>query len=532
MGAPASVRISDMVPRALRWGYGKLGARYPRFVVAAQLQLAALVFVGGLAFLRLYVPYTWAEFVRLLLAGAVFLAAENVFAYRLATRLLSPAEAWLRGARDPEQTVAAWRALVDLPTEFLRRWKLWPVLGTATPWSAYTTWELGLPWYEGAILVGGCLVVLIYGTLLRFLAMELTMRPVLEDVARTIPDRTPLPRAGLLLKWKLLLLLPLINVITGVVVAGLSDSGAQGLTDFGVDVLVAFGVSFTLALELTVLFTRSVLGPIQDLRDATRHVAAGDLTVRVPVLSTDETGMLARAFNDAVSGLEERERLQEAFGAYVDPEIAERVARDGLSLDGEEVEVTVLFLDIRDFTAFAEQASAREVVTTLNEFYDLVVPILLKHNGHANKFVGDGLLGVFGAPDRLRNHADAAVAAALEILDAVNRRYRGELRIGIGVNSGPVAAGTIGGGGRVEFTVIGDAVNTASRVEAVTRAIDAELLITEATRCLLSDGGDGWDLCQADVELKGKTERVQLYAPRHVPERSADEQAADVARAS
>jgi class 3 adenylate cyclase len=192
-----------------------------------------------------------------------------------------------------------------------------------------------------------------------------------------------------------------------------------------------------------------------------------------------------------------------------------------VSLEGEEVEVTVLFLDIRDFTAFAESASAREVVATLNEFYDLVVPVLLKHRGHANKFVGDGLLGVFGAPDRLRDHADAAVAAALEVLAVVNDRYRGELRIGIGVNSGPVAAGTIGGGGRVEFTVIGDPVNTASRVEAVTRTVDAELLITDATRCLLSDGGEGWDLFVQDVELKGKTERVQLYAPRRVPQDAA-----------
>jgi class 3 adenylate cyclase len=521
-----------MVPRALRWAYRKLGAKYPRFVIAAQLQLAVLVLVGGLALLRLYVAFTWAEFWRLLLVAAVLLVAENVFAFRLATTLIRPAEAWLRGQRDPDTTVAAWRALVDLPTEFLRRWKVWPVIGTATPWSIYATWELGLVWYEAAILIGGCLVVLIYGVLLRFLAMELTMRPVLEDIASTIPDRTPLPRAGLQLKWKLLLLLPAINIITGVVVAGLSESGTTHLTDLGVDVAVAVGVSLTLSLELTVLLTRSILAPIQDLRDATRQVAGGDYTVRVPVLSTDETGMLARAFNDAVSGLEERERLQEAFGAYVDPEIAERVVREGMSFEGEEVEVTVLFLDIRDFTAFAEQASAREVVTTLNEFYDLVVPILLKHNGHANKFIGDGLLGVFGAPDRLRHHADAAVAAALETLDAVHRRYGGELRIGIGVNSGPVAAGTIGGGGRVEFTVIGDPVNTASRVEAVTREIDAELLITEATRCLLSDGGDGWDLRQADVELKGKTERVQLYAPRHVPKAPADEQAPDVARAS
>jgi len=132
------------------------------------------------------------------------------------------------------------------------------------------------------------------------------------------------------------------------------------------------------------------------------------------VLSTDETGALSRAFNDAVSGLEERERLREAFGAFVDPEIADRVLREGSVLEGDELEVSVLFLDIRDFTAFAERASAREVVALLNDFYEHVVPVLLRHGGHANKFVGDGLLGVFGAPDRRPDHADRAVAAALE----------------------------------------------------------------------------------------------------------------------
>ena len=195
-------------------------------------------------------------------------------------------------------------------------------------------------------------------------------------------------------------------------------------------------------------------------------MTAGDLGVRVPVLGTDETGRLAESFNQMVAGLEERERLREAFGAFVDPQLAERVLEEGTVIEGEEVEVTVLFVDIREFTAFAEHASATEVVAELNAFYELVVPVLVRHGGHANKFIGDGLLGVFGAPEHLADHADRGVAAALEIAEVVRRAYGGRLRIGIGVNSGPVVAGTIGGGGRVEFTVIGDTVNTAARVEA------------------------------------------------------------------
>jgi class 3 adenylate cyclase len=152
------------------------------------------------------------------------------------------------------------------------------------------------------------------------------------------------------------------------------------------------------------------------------------------------------------------------------------------------------------------------VVTRLNGFFELVVPVLRRHGGHPNKFVGDGLLGVFGAPNRLPDHADRAVQAALEVVQLVRATYGDELRIGVGVNSGPVVAGTVGGGGHVEFTVIGDAVNTAARVEEITRQTGDDILITEATRCLLEG-------CTVECEerpltqLKGKTERVRLWAP-------------------
>jgi class 3 adenylate cyclase len=213
-----------------------------------------------------------------------------------------------------------------------------------------------------------------------------------------------------------------------------------------------------------------------------------------------------------VEGLDERERLREAFGAYVDPSLAERVLEEGSDLAGEEVPVTVLFLDIRDFTAFAEHAQPKEVVAMLNDFWELVVPVLLRHGGHANKFIGDGLLGVFGAPERLPDHAERAVAAAREIVALVRERYEGEVGVGIGVNSGAVVAGTVGGGGRVEFTVIGDAANTAARVEELTRETGDELLITEATRCLLVHEL-ACDLEERGaVPLKGKSEVVRIWA--------------------
>jgi class 3 adenylate cyclase len=207
--------------------------------------------------------------------------------------------------------------------------------------------------------------------------------------------------------------------------------------------------------------------------------------------------------------------LHEAFGAYVDPGLADRVLREGSDLVGEEVEVTILFLDIRNFTAFAERAEPGAVVSYLNSFWQLVVPVLLRHGGQANKFIGDGLLAVFGAPERLEDHAERALNAALEMLDLIAARYAGRVTVGIGVNSGSVVAGTVGGGGRVEFTVIGDTVNTAARVEAATRETGDDLLITDATKALLCQDSFEFEE-RPPVPLKGKSVVVRLWAPRRL----------------
>ena len=137
------------------------------------------------------------------------------------------------------------------------------------------------------------------------------------------------------------------------------------------------------------------------------------------------------------------------------------------------------------------------------------------HGGHVDKFIGDGLLAVFGAPEPLVGHAEWGVAAAREIAVVVHERFGSGLQIGIGVNSGPVVAGTIGGGGRLEFTVVGDVVNTAARVERVTRETGDDVLITEATRLLL-DQPKGV-LPRGTVELQGKRDRVQLHALVDLP---------------
>jgi class 3 adenylate cyclase len=384
------------------------------------------------------------------------------------------------------------------------------------PISVFITVYLDLQWYSLAILLAGATVVLLYGVFLRFFALEQVLRPVLADLSLSVPGGIVSDGAPVVtLRWRLLLALPAINVISGVIVAALSAGEGARLNDLGVDVLVAVAVAFTLSLELTVLLSRSILGPLGDLRRATERVTQGDLRVRVPVVSADETGVMAGLFNHMVAGLQEREKLHDAFGSYVDPELADRVLAEGAVLAGEEVEVTILFLDMRDFTAFAERSSPHEVVARLNELFDCVVPVLEHHRGHVDKFIGDGLLAVFGAPEPLAGHAEWGVAAAREIAAVVHERFGTGLQIGIGVNSGPVVAGTVGGGGRLEFTVIGDVVNTAARVERVTRETGDDVLITEATRMLLDDPKGV--LPRGTVDLPGKRDRVQVHALVELP---------------
>lgn len=174
--------------------------------------------------------------------------------------------------------------------------------------------------------------------------------------------------------------------------------------------------------------------------------------------------------------------------------------------------VTVVFVDIRGFTTFADRSTAREAVAYLNEFFGLVVPILTEHGGHANKLLGDGLLGVFGAPERLPDHADRALEAASHMIGAVEGRFGERCRIGIGVNSGLVLAGTLGGGELVEFGVIGDPVNVAARVQDATRELGEALLLTEAIRCLLEDSSTQLE-ARGALTLRGKREPIPVYAP-------------------
>ncbi len=181
-------------------------------------------------------------------------------------------------------------------------------------------------------------------------------------------------------------------------------------------------------------------------------------------------------------------------------------------IEPEWAMVTVMFVDIRGFTTFADRATAREAVGYLNEFFELAVPAVLAHGGRVNKLLGDGLLGVFGAPEPLPDHADRALASGRDVLAAVEAGMGDRCQVGVGLNSGLVLVGTVGGGGYTELGVIGDPVNVAARVESATRELDTPLLLTEATRCLLENQDPSLRLtARGSVPLKGKAQSVIVH---------------------
>jgi class 3 adenylate cyclase len=279
-------------------------------------------------------------------------------------------------------------------------------------------------------------------------------------------------------------------------------------------VAVVIGCALTLGVGLPITIGAMVspsLQPIRDLARATERVAAGDYSQRLPVVQDDDLGALAGSFNRMQAGLAERQRLQAAFGTYVDPTLAARLLEQGDDVfTGERREVTVMFVDVRDFTPFAEANTAEDTVARLNALFEIVVPAVVDAGGHVNKFLGDGALAVFGAPNDLADHADAAVNAAVLIQRHVAERFGGALRIGIGINTGVVIAGTIGGAGKLEFTLIGDTVNVAARVEQYTKTTGDPILLTR--HCLDALNGRSPELIdRGSHALKGKSAAVQLF---------------------
>lgn len=343
--------------------------------------------------------------------------------------------------------------------------------------------------------------------------VESALRPARVSLVADTPGNEVLPRSQpTFATWA--------NVLVVAAAFAFSAAGAMLAVIFGrvreypglvavIAALLAFGIA--VPITLTTSFV-PLLKPIRDIAKGTERVAAGDYSQPLPVVEDDDLGALVASFNRMQAGLTERRRLHAAFGTYVDPALAARLLEQGDDVfSGERREVTVMFIDIRDFTPYAETHTAEDTVARLNALFEIVVPAVVEAGGHVNKFLGDGALAVFGAPNALADHAGVALRAAILIDRRVADLFAGELRIGIGINTGVVIAGTIGGGGKLEFTLIGDTVNVAARVEQLTKTTgDAVLLTQQSVESLSSRPQSLTD--RGSHALKGKSASVRVFA--------------------
>ena len=313
---------------------------------------------------------------------------------------------------------------------------------------------------------------------------------------------------------KLLVALLVISVapLAAVVVHLFSYTGDRQQSQILVDVAsAAMGVAIT-----AYYIGRSLLQPIGILSSSMTKVAAGDLAVKVPVTSNDEVGELTAQFNTMVEGLRERERIRETFGRYVDESVAAAIlARQGDAGAGEIAEATILFTDIAGFTTIAEYLSPAELVAALNEYLETVLAPIREHGGVVNTFIGDGLFASFNMPLACADHAVSAVRAALDIQRAVGARTFGDhgvaLATRIGISTGPVIGGSVGAGKRMSFTLLGNTVNLAARLEALNKEHGTRILVSQSTR----------DACDArfaftslgTVEVRGRSEHIAVFSP-------------------
>jgi adenylate cyclase len=498
--------------RALGALYRRLGRAYPLVFAAFAFissfwLLAIVVFVGGESYLELPRATTWHIF----LLGAIGVGVAIPAAFLLTLRVSLPAWRWIAGDRRAETAREAWESAVRIPRRLVSFGGPCVVLGVIPAvWRLTTVSSLRASTALG-ICVGNALTIAL-GLILNQVAIETMLRPILAEVDAAYPASGVEARAEKMSQRRRIVVSGLLVVVVSAwLTTGLTSSTADPGERLALTVVAALAVGVTFSLVLTLVLSQSLFGPIRDLIHATRRVAAGELTTRVPIVSNDELGTLARSFNAMVGGLAEREALRSALGTYVDPGLAERVLAEGQILAGEEVDVTVMFVDIVGFSARAELMPADLVCAELNEFFGLIVPVVAEHGGHTNKLIGDGLMAVFGTPIKLDDHADRAVRAACTIQQRLQDRYRGTLRAGIGLHSGSVVVGTMGGGSKLDFTLIGDAVNVASRVEALTRRTGDPILITEATKDALRTR-DTVVSSRGTKIIRGRSEPVSLYA--------------------
>jgi adenylate cyclase len=288
------------------------------------------------------------------------------------------------------------------------------------------------------------------------------------------------------------------------------------------NVLRIMGLAMSVAIIITFLFSSTLTRPIEQLVVFTREIARGNfnLMASATVRSLDEVGTLAASFDQMVDGLKERDKVKNLFSKFHGSSVAESLIQNGeAKVGGSRKSVVVFFSDIRGFTAFSESRTPEQVVAMLNEYFSAMVRIIYRNNGIVDKFIGDAIMAIWGAPQTTGDDPYYAVKTCVEMRQAIEelnkvRQGRGEepIKIGIGLHLGDAISGTIGSEDRMEYTVIGDTVNMTSRIEGATKAFGADCLISED----LAEKVKNQFICEAAgaCEVKGKSEPLKLYKVR------------------
>ena len=365
----------------------------------------------------------------------------------------------------------------------------------------------------GAIIALGGLTT---GTVV-YLLLERSLRPIF---ALAFADEEPAPgeqfdvRHRLVLAWLLGSGIPLL--ISAVMVL---DPEPSGLSSLRRTVLPWLFLGLIVGFAVTARVARSLAERLTALRDAMARVRRGELDIEVTVDDAAEVGMLQVGFNEMVTGLRERARLRDLFGRHVGEEVAQAALERGVSFEGEQAEASALFVDLVGSTRLATQRPATDVVGLLNEMFRAVVEAVEVEGGWVNKFEGDAALCVFGPPANHADHADRALRCARALgSELVSlREIHPELKVAIGVSSGPVVAGNVGSEARYEYTIVGDPVNVAARLTELAKGRPGLALASEdAIGRAGQDVGARWHPAGEEL-LRGRETPTKLYEPRASP---------------
>jgi adenylate cyclase len=283
--------------------------------------------------------------------------------------------------------------------------------------------------------------------------------------------------------------------------------------------LILLLVSLCVAAAVALWFARNLSRPLRTLTEHTEVIAHGDYTTRLQLDRADEIGQLATSFNRMSEGLAERDKVRDLLEKNVSPEVAAQLMRDGSVLGGEERELTVLFVDLRSFSTMSESLPPRDVLALLNRYFDRMSGIVEIYHGIVDKYMGDEIMALFGAPVPLANHANNAILAAIEMKSALARLNAelateglAKLRFGIGINTARVIAGNIGSSRRLNYSVIGDGVNIAARLQGLTRMSQYRTDILVSASTLAAAKGSFRTRPLGAVPVRGRDEPVEIFA--------------------